>query len=75
MSLEETVHKMTQDTALVYGLEDRGVIAPGYKADLNVIDYDQLRSTTRRWSMTYRPGASASCSGPRAMSPPCAAVR
>jgi N-acyl-D-aspartate/D-glutamate deacylase len=42
MSLENTVHKMTQDTAQVYGLTDRGVIAPGYKADLNVIDYDRL---------------------------------
>ena len=42
MSLERTVHKMTQDTARVYGLEDRGVIAPGYKADLNIIDYDRL---------------------------------
>ena len=29
MPIEFVVHKMTQDTALVYGLEDRGVIAPG----------------------------------------------
>lgn len=42
MSLEGTVNKMTRDTALVYGLEDRGVIAPGFKADLNIIDYDRL---------------------------------
>ena len=42
MSLEQTVRKMTRDTALVYGLADRGLIAPGYKADLNVIDYDAL---------------------------------
>jgi N-acyl-D-aspartate/D-glutamate deacylase len=27
----------------VYGLHDRGVLAPGYKADLNVIDYAALR--------------------------------
>jgi N-acyl-D-amino-acid deacylase len=43
MPLELVVHKMTQDTALVYGLTDRGVVAPGYRADLNVIDYDALR--------------------------------
>ena len=43
MGLEFVVHKMTQDTALVYGLQDRGVIAPGYRADLNVIDYDALK--------------------------------
>ena len=43
MSLEFVVHKMTRDTALVYGLDDRGVIAPGFRADLNLIDYDNLR--------------------------------
>ena len=42
LSLESTVHKMTQDTALLYGLADRGVIAPGYRADLNLIDFDRL---------------------------------
>ena len=30
----------TRDTARTVGLYDRGVIAPGYRADLNVIDYD-----------------------------------
>ena len=40
--LEFTVHKMTRDTALLYGLTDRGVIAPGFRADLNIIDFEQL---------------------------------
>ncbi|MDA0822813.1 MAG: amidohydrolase family protein [Proteobacteria bacterium] len=39
-SLEFTIHKMTEDTAKVYGLYDRGVIAVGYKADLNIIDFE-----------------------------------
>ena len=43
MPLEFVVHKLTQDSARVYGLNDRGVIAPGYKADLNVIDYEGLK--------------------------------
>ena len=43
MSLEHVVHKMTRDTALLYGLADRGLVAPGYRADLNLIDYDALR--------------------------------
>ena len=43
MPLEFVVHKLTQDSARVYGLKDRGVIAPGYKADFNLIDYDGLR--------------------------------
>jgi N-acyl-D-aspartate/D-glutamate deacylase len=42
LPLELVVHKMTQSSASVYGLRDRGVIAPGYQADLNLIDYDAL---------------------------------
>jgi N-acyl-D-amino-acid deacylase len=36
------VHKMSGATAEVYGMNDRGVIASGKKADLNVIDLDRL---------------------------------
>jgi len=43
LPLEMLVRKQTQDTARSYGLLDRGVIAPGYKADLNLIDFDALR--------------------------------
>ena len=42
LPLPLVVHKMTQDSAGVYGLTDRGLVAPGYLADLNVIDYDAL---------------------------------
>jgi N-acyl-D-aspartate/D-glutamate deacylase len=34
---------MTKDVADFVGFEDRGEISIGKKADLNVIDYDQLR--------------------------------
>jgi len=43
LPLPFAVKKMTRDTASLYGLHDRGVIAPGYRADLNVIDFDNLR--------------------------------
>ncbi len=43
LPLEWTVKKMTHDTATLFGLNDRGVLAPGYKADLNVIDFQKLR--------------------------------
>jgi N-acyl-D-aspartate/D-glutamate deacylase len=33
----------TRDTARLVGLNDRGVIAPGLRADLNVIDHGALR--------------------------------
>lgn len=41
-SLEAIVHRQTQKTAALYGLMDRGVLAPGYRADVNVIDLDRL---------------------------------
>ena len=37
-----TVKKMTADTASLYGLNDRGRLAPGLKGDLNVIDFDNV---------------------------------
>ena len=42
LPLELAIKKMTSDTADLYALHDRGRIAEGYKADLNVIDYDGL---------------------------------
>jgi N-acyl-D-aspartate/D-glutamate deacylase len=42
MELADAVRKATSAPARAVGLEDRGVIAPGYKADLNVIDFDRL---------------------------------
>ncbi len=41
--IEELVENQTSRTAKCYGLDDRGVIAPGMKADINVIDFDNLR--------------------------------
>jgi N-acyl-D-aspartate/D-glutamate deacylase len=43
ISLERAVKRQCRDTARLYGLEDRGVIAPGYLADINVIDLDKLK--------------------------------
>jgi N-acyl-D-aspartate/D-glutamate deacylase len=40
--LEWAVKKQTHDTAALYGMNDRGVLAPGKKADVNVIDFANL---------------------------------
>jgi N-acyl-D-amino-acid deacylase len=40
--VEQVVEQQTRRTASFYGMEDRGVIAPGMKADVNVIDFDAL---------------------------------
>jgi N-acyl-D-aspartate/D-glutamate deacylase len=37
------VQRHCRDTARTVGLHDRGVVAPGYRADLNVVDFDRLR--------------------------------
>ncbi len=41
--LERAIQMLAYDTAQAVGLHDRGRIAPGYKADINVIDVDGLR--------------------------------
>ncbi len=51
LPIESAIHRTTQHTAEFYGLRDRGVIAPGYKADLNLIDFDRL--ALRRPEMAY----------------------
>jgi N-acyl-D-amino-acid deacylase len=43
LSLEWAVRRLTHDPARFYSLADRGVVAPGMRADLNVIDFDALR--------------------------------
>jgi len=43
LPLEWVVRKMTRDTAELYGLRDRGIVAPGKKADVNIIHWEQLR--------------------------------
>ena len=42
LSVPEIVKALSRDTAAVVGLHDRGLLAPGYKADVNVIDFDHL---------------------------------
>ena len=42
IGLETAVKRLTLDGAELYGFDDRGVLAPGYRADVNVIDYNAL---------------------------------
>jgi N-acyl-D-aspartate/D-glutamate deacylase len=42
LPLEYMVRRQTKDTAEFYDLRDRGVLAPGMLADVNLIDFDSL---------------------------------
>ncbi len=43
IGLEHAIKRQCRDTAMLYGLEDRGLLAPGYLADLNIIDMDAIK--------------------------------
>jgi N-acyl-D-amino-acid deacylase len=42
LSIEAAVKKITLDTATIWGLKDRGRLAPGYAADVVVFDADRI---------------------------------
>jgi N-acyl-D-aspartate/D-glutamate deacylase len=46
LDLPFAIERHTRATARAVGLLDRGVLAPGYRADVNVVDYEHL--TARR---------------------------
>lgn len=46
--LEWAIHRLTRNNALAVGLTDRGLLSEGMKADINVIDYANLRMQAPR---------------------------
>lgn len=42
LEIPEIIKGLTHDTAAAVGLEDRGLLKPGYRADINIIDFEQL---------------------------------
>ncbi len=43
LPLEKMIKRQTSETADFFGLSDRGRLAPGLRADVNLIDYDRLQ--------------------------------
>ena len=43
LPLETIIKTQTMDAARIFGLEDRGVLAAGMRADLNIIDMEKLK--------------------------------
>jgi len=46
LPLETIIKTQTMDAARIFGLEDRGVLAAGMRADLNIIDMEKLKVRT-----------------------------
>ncbi len=43
IDVQTAIKMLARDTAVAVGLNDRGLVRPGFKADLNIIDYDRLK--------------------------------
>ncbi|HZR97835.1 MAG TPA: amidohydrolase family protein [Chloroflexota bacterium] len=56
LTLEAAVRKLTFDVALVYGLTDRGLLQPGYAADLTIFDPATVNACEPEWAADYPAG-------------------
>lgn len=56
-AIEDAVRLMTGDAARAFRLADRGILAPGYKADVNVIDSERLSLKSPRYVADLPAGA------------------
>lgn len=47
MSLERAVHRLTEEPARLFGITDRGRLAPGLAADITIFDKDKIGSAMK----------------------------
>src|SRR5262245_5163931 len=53
LSLEEAIYKLTFQVASVYGIEGRGLVKPGYAADLAIFDPQTINACEPEWADDY----------------------
>jgi N-acyl-D-aspartate/D-glutamate deacylase len=58
LPVETVVAKMSRDTSEVYGLLDRGLLSPGLRADVNLIDFDGVEQLSPELVYDLPAGAS-----------------
>ena len=56
MSLERAIQKLTFEVASVYGIKDRGLLRPGYAADIAIFDPKTVKAREPEWAEDY-PGS------------------
>jgi N-acyl-D-aspartate/D-glutamate deacylase len=53
MTLEQAIHKLTFHVASIFGLPGRGLIRPGYAADLAIFNPATVASHEPEWASDY----------------------
>jgi N-acyl-D-aspartate/D-glutamate deacylase len=53
MSLERAVHKLSYQVAWIYGLQGRGLVQPGYAADLVLFNPDTVNACQPEWAQDF----------------------
>ena len=56
ISLEQAIHKLTFHVASVYGIEDRGILRPGFAADVTIFDAKTVKACAPEWAEDYPAG-------------------
>jgi N-acyl-D-aspartate/D-glutamate deacylase len=57
MTLEQAVNKLTFHVASVFGLQGRGLLRPGYAADIAIFDPKTVRAEEPEWANDYPAGS------------------
>ena len=56
ISLEQAIHKLTFHVASVYGIEGRGLLRPGFAADVTIFDPQTVKACAPEWAEDYPAG-------------------
>jgi N-acyl-D-amino-acid deacylase len=56
ISLEQAIHKLTFHVASVYGIEGRGLLRPGFAADVTIFDPKTVKASAPEWAEDYPAG-------------------
>jgi N-acyl-D-aspartate/D-glutamate deacylase len=57
MTLEQAIHKLTFHVASIFGLQNRGLLRPGYAADLVIFDPQTVKAHEPEWADDYPAGS------------------